>query len=56
MAEHQRTERVPERKRQQISTHVSFGHAIKPHQDQRVSKKDRVIEERLRCHERQAKK
>src|SRR5438876_3629862 len=51
MAQQQRSKHVPQRKRQQIAAHIVLGHAVKPHQDQRVSEKDRVVEKRLGQHQ-----
>src|SRR5438105_3499400 len=51
MSENYRTEYVSQRERQQITTNALFGHRVKPHQDERVSKKDRVVKKRLRQHQ-----
>src|SRR5882724_8762265 len=51
MAQQQRSKHVPQRKRQQIAAHILLGHAVKPHQDQRVSEKDRVVEKSLGQHQ-----
>src|SRR4029077_1085141 len=37
--------------RQQIAAHILLGHFVKPHQDQRVSEKDRVVEKSLGQHQ-----
>src|SRR5712692_8608362 len=51
MAEEKRAKHISERKRQQIAAHIFLRHAVKAHQHERVSKKDRVVEESLRQHQ-----
>src|ERR1700704_3589433 len=43
--------RIPQGERQEIAADAFLGHAIKPHQHERVCKEDRVVEKRLRQHE-----
>src|SRR5438874_4427990 len=51
-----RAKHVAKRKWQKIATDTLFGHAVKPHQDERVRKKDRVVEKRLRQHQDETEK
>src|SRR3984893_13440115 len=55
MSEHERTEEITKCKWKQVSSDAAFGHAVKPHQDQRVSKEDRVVKKRLGCHQNETK-
>ena len=56
MPEQQRTEHISQGERQKILAYILLGHSVEPHQNQRVSEKDRVVEERLRGHEHETEK
>src|SRR5437879_11441969 len=56
MSEHDRAKHVAKRKRQKIAADSLFGYAVKPHQDERIGKKDRVVEKRLRQHQDETEK
>src|SRR5438046_10496397 len=47
MSEKQWPEHISKRKRQEIAAHILLRHAVKPHQDEGVSEKDRVVEKGL---------
>src|SRR4051812_42318667 len=51
MSQQQRSEEVSDRERQKISADFEFGNAVKSHQDERVGKKDGVVEESLGRHQ-----
>src|SRR5580700_3498 len=55
MSEHEWTEEIAECEWKQVSANAVFGHAVKPHQDQRVSEEDRVVKKRLRRHQNETK-
>src|SRR5437667_12698018 len=56
MPEQQRPEHISQRKRQEIPTHILLGHSVEPHQNQRVSEKDRIVKKRLCGHEHETEK
>src|SRR4026209_2633003 len=56
MPKQQGTEHVTQCKWQQIAAHILLGHVVKPHQDQRISEKDRVIEKSLCQHQHKTEK
>ena len=53
-AEQQRSEKIAGRKRQNVPADLVRGDAEEIGQHQREGEEDRVVEERLRCHQRQA--
>src|ERR1700741_2694749 len=56
MSQQQWTQHISQRKRQEIATHVLLRNVVKPHQDQRVSEKDRIVKTGLSGHEHKTKK
>src|SRR5947199_1687766 len=56
MSEKQWPEHISKRKRQEIAAHILLRHAVKPHQDEGVSEKDRVVEKGLSGHKHKAEK
>src|SRR2546430_14062120 len=56
MPEQYRAEHIPQREWQEITTHILLGHVVKPHQDQRVSEKDRVVKKGLSRHQHETEK
>src|SRR5207247_3083969 len=56
MSEKKWPEYISKRKRKEIAAHILLRHAVKPHQDQRVSEKDRVVKKGLGRHEHKAEK
>src|SRR5438270_3886943 len=56
MSQQEGTKEVSDREGQKISTSFEFGDAVKSHQHERVSKKDRVVEESLGRHQHEPEK
>src|SRR5947208_15247178 len=56
MSEKQWPEHISKRKRQEIAAHILLRHAVKPHQDEGVSEKDRIVEKGLSGHKHKAEK
>src|SRR5436305_8240562 len=56
MYEKQWPEDISKRQQQEIAAHILLSHAVKPHPDEGVSEKDRVVEKGLSGHKHKAEK